>query len=179
MCRNTCESTKTKGMRVLHSSTFDNRNVTKNNDPQYLRLEILHSVHYTRKTQNIEHEYSTIHFSSLRLVSFSLVGNRMFCIMHNNAQRHCGECRLLKASLSVEGSVAPNLLRQHSVKLQTRFARHAVNIARQTKSRSMARQTIFHPADAPTTTCVIIVNGGKECGGEEGNGLVDGCVDGI
>lgn len=55
-------------MRILHSSIFDNRNVTKNNDPQYLRLEILHSVHYTRKTQNIEHEYSTIHFSSLRLV---------------------------------------------------------------------------------------------------------------
>lgn len=37
---------------ILHSST-DNRNVTrKNNSPEYLRLEILHSVHYTRKTQN-------------------------------------------------------------------------------------------------------------------------------
>lgn len=72
----------------------------------------------------------------------------------------------------MKGSVAPRSFTPAF--RQTRFARHA-------KSRSMApaRQTIFHPADAPTTTCVIVVNGGKECGGEEGNDLVDGCVDKI
>lgn len=100
----TCESTKTKGMRVLHSSTFDNRNVTKNNGPQYLRLEILHSVHYTRKTQNIEHEHSTIHFSSLSS-TLRLVFTRWESDVSHNAQQ-CNDtvtsvaCWRLKASLS-------------------------------------------------------------------------------
>lgn len=50
--------------------------------------------------------------------------------------------------------------------------------ARQTKSRNVARAfrltDNFPSAERAPTTCVIIVNGRKECGGREGNGLADG-----
>lgn len=186
---------------ILHSST-DNRNVTrKNNSPEYLRLEILHSVHYTRKTQNSDDantrrytpfpsSLSSSRFPPTLWESYTtyiyIYMLALFCIMHIGATRHGAwlhhYLRLKsipfhsfrwRGRASTESFTLPTTI---SSPLCGRQARKYS--ARQTKSRNVARAfrltDNFPSAERAPTTCVIIVNGRKECGGREGNGLADG-----
>lgn len=133
---------------------------------------------------------------SLRLVFPPLCGNRirriyiymlaLFCIMHIGATRHGAwlhhYLRLKsipfhsfrwRGRASTESFTLPTTI---SSPLCGRQARKYS--ARQTKSRNVARAfrltDNFPSAERAPTTCVIIVNGRKECGGKEGNGLADG-----
>lgn len=168
-CKFTIMKKKKKREKYYIHPPISNRNVTrKNNGPEYIRLEILHSVHYTRKKTQNSDDANTRRYSlsslppslppPLRLVSFSLVENRiydvymlaLFRVMHIGATRHRASLHhylRLKSipflsfrwrDRSVDRSVAPrpNLLRlqppfRPRAKLQTRFAgRRAVNIER-------------------------------------------------
>lgn len=101
------EKKKKKREKYYIHPPISNRNVTrKNNGPEYIRLEILHSVHYTRKKTQNSDDANTRRYSlsslppslppPLRLVSFSLVENRiydvymlaLFRVMHIGATRH-------------------------------------------------------------------------------------------